>query len=150
MLFSPQMNMGNSLALLSSLFYAGYFLMTRRGRSNLDPLTYLWFANLFAALTLLVFTRVLALPMSGFNTTTWLVFLAAAIVSQIGGYFALAYALGHLPASVVSTTMIAMPVLSALLAIPFTGENLAAGQWTGVVAVLGGIYLVNFSRGKPV
>lgn len=150
MLFSPQLNTGNLLALLSSLFYAGYFLVTRRGRSSLDPLTYLWFANLSAALGLLVFSQALALPMTGFGLTTWLVFLAAAVVSQIGGYFALAYALGHLPASLVSTTMIAMPVLSALLAIPFFGENLAAGQWLGVLGVIAGIYMVNISRAKPV
>jgi drug/metabolite transporter (DMT)-like permease len=150
MLLSPELNRGNQLALLSSFFYAGYFLVTRRGRVSLDPLTYVWFANLFAALSLLGITQAMALPMGGFGPTTWLVFLVAALVAQVGGYFALAYALGHLPASVVSITMIAQPVLSALLAIPFTGENLGAAQWLGVLAVLAGIYLVNISRVETV
>lgn len=150
MLLSPELNHGNQLALLSSFFYAGYFLFTRRGRANLDPLTYVWFANLFAAISLLGITQALALPMRGFGAATWLVFLAAALVAQVGGYFALAYALGHLPASVVAITMIAQPVLSALMAIPLTGENLGIGQWMGVLAVLAGIYLVNISRVETV
>ena len=70
------------------------------------------------------------------------------LVAQIGGYFSVAYALGHLPASVVSPTMILQPVLSALLAIPFTGEMLAPVQWLGGLAVIGGIYMVNISRGE--
>ena len=42
------MNRGNLLALLSSLFYAAYFLVTQRGRSRLDALTYVWLVDLFA------------------------------------------------------------------------------------------------------
>ena len=67
----------------------------------------------------------------------------------MGGYFSIAYALGHLPASVVSPTMVLQPVLTALLAIPLTGENLSPLQWMGgLAAVVGGIYLVNISQGN--
>jgi drug/metabolite transporter (DMT)-like permease len=62
------------------------------------------------------------------------------------GYLALGYALGHLPASVVSPTMLGQPVLTALLAIPILGESLHPVQWIGGLVVLGGIYLVNRSR----
>ena len=36
---------------------------------------------------------------------------------------ALAYALGHLPASIVAPTMVMQPVVTALLAIPLLGET---------------------------
>ena len=90
----------------------------------------------------------MGLPLAGYPPLTWLVFLAAGLLSQIGGYFAIAYALGHLPASVVSPTMILQPVLTALLAYVFAGEALAPLQWIGGLAALGGIYLVNISRGE--
>lgn len=148
MVFAPELNGGNLLAVLSSLAYAAYFLVTQRGRTRLDVLTYVWLVDVFAALSLLGMVRGLEMPLAGFDTLTWLVFLAAALVSQVGGYFFIAYALGHLPASVVSPTMILQPVLTALLAIPFTGENLSPLQWLGGLAVLGGVFLVNRSRGS--
>jgi drug/metabolite transporter (DMT)-like permease len=92
--------------------------------------------------------KILLLPLLAglFTASTYLVFLAAALVSQIVGYFSVTYALGHLPAAVVSPTMIAQPVLTALLAIPFLGEGLQPGQCLGGLTVLAGIYLVNRSH----
>ena len=73
----------------------------------------------------------------------YLVFLAAAVVSQLIGYFSIGYALGHVPASLVAPTMVAQPVLTMFLAIPLTGELPLPGQWLGALAVVAGIYLVN-------
>ncbi len=70
-------------------------------------------------------------------------FIAAGIVSQVGGYFCMTYALGHIPASIVSPTMVASPVISALLAIPIAGENLSIFQISGGLLVIIGIILVN-------
>lgn len=149
-LLAPSMNRGNLLAIISSIFYGGYFLVTQRGRMRLDPLTYVWVVNVFAAFTLLTVNLAARAPLGGYDKVTWQVFVIAALVSQIGGYFTIAYALGHLPASVVSPTMVAQPVISALLAIPFTGENLAPVQWLGGLAVIAGISLVNASRRERV
>lgn len=140
---------GNLLALLSSIFYAGYFLVTQRGREHIAVLPYIWLVSVFGALGLLVFSLVLGMPLSGFSDTTWLIFLAAALLTQVGGYFAIAYALGHLPASVVAPTLVLQPVVTALLAIPLAGETLSAWQWLGVLAVVGGVYLVNNRTMKP-
>jgi len=146
MIFSPEYNGGNLLALGSSLFYAAYFLITQCGRSRLDALTYVWMVDLVSALGLLVICGVLGMPLTGYDTQTYLIFITAALISQVGGYFAIAYSLGHLPASIVSPSMVAQPVLTALLAVPFAGEMLSAGQWLGALAVVAGIYLVNISR----
>lgn len=147
---SPELTGGNLLALLSSVFYAGYFLVTQRARRRLDALTYVWLVDIFSALSLLGFTRALNMPLSGYDTQTYLVFLAAALISQVGGYFAIAYTMGHLPASIVSPTLVAQPVLTTLLAIPLAGELLRPVQWLGALAVVGGILWVNVSQPKPV
>jgi drug/metabolite transporter (DMT)-like permease len=143
---SPHLTAGDMLGIFSSLFYAGYFLVTQRGRKQFDTLTYIWAISTVCATTLLVINLGLGRPLGGYPLSTYLVFLAAALVSQIVGYFSVAYALGHLPATVVSPTMIGQPVLTALLAIPFLGEVLQPGQWLGGMAVLAGIYLVNRSH----
>lgn len=82
------------------------------------------------------------------SITEYLAFLGAALVSQIGGYLAVGYALGYLRASLVAPTMLGQPVVTALLAIPLLGETLGMGQVIGGVAVLAGIYLVHASREK--
>ena len=142
---NPHLTAGDILGILSSFFYAGYFLVTQLGRKHFDTLTYIWAVAIVCAAFLLVINLGLGRALAGYSFTTYLVFLAAALVSQIVGYFSVTYALGHLPAAVVSPTMIAQPVLTALLAIPFLGEALQPGQWLGGLAVLAGIYLVNRS-----
>lgn len=140
---NPHLTSGDFLALLSSLFYAGYFLITQIARSKLRTLSYIWLVDISAALFLLIFNLILREDLVSYSANTWLVFLATAVISQITGYFSIGYALGHLPASVVSPTMVAQPVLTALMAIPLAGEPLDFAQLLGGLAVLGGIYLLN-------
>ncbi len=142
----PSIGIGDLLALAAGVFYAGYFIVTERGRQKLDTLTYIWLVDAIAALTLLAISLGMRLPLSGYPTKTYLAFVGAALVSQVGGYLSIGYALGHLPASIVSPTLIGQPVVTALLAIPLLGEALRTEQWVGGLVVLVGIYLVHRSR----
>jgi drug/metabolite transporter (DMT)-like permease len=76
------------------------------------------------------------------------VFLSTAVVSQLIGYMSLAYALGHIPASVVSPTMILQPIITTLLAIPLLGEIPSIWQGIGGAIALIGIYVVNESHNR--
>jgi drug/metabolite transporter (DMT)-like permease len=142
----PSIGLGDLLAMAAGVFYAGYFLVTERGRQKLDTLSYVWLVDLIAAFALLLITLGLKMPLTGYPTQSYLAFLGAALVSQVGGYLSIGYALGHLPASVVSPTLIGQPVVTALLAIPLLGEGLRTEQWLGGMVVLMGIYLVHRSR----
>ncbi len=144
----PSLSWGDLLALISGLFYAAYYLAMQHGRRDLSPLVFMGVANTFSCLTLLAICLVFHQPLTGFSTQTYLVFLGAALISQITGHLSLSYALGHLPASMVAPTMIAQPVLTGLIAIPLLGESLHLGQWLGGIAVLAGITLVNNGRMK--
>jgi drug/metabolite transporter (DMT)-like permease len=142
----PTLGWGDTLAILSSLFYAGYFLATQRGRQHLDTLTYIWMVGVCSTLVLLLVCLVLGLPMSAYPPRTYLALLGAALISQLGGYLSVGYALGHLPASAVSPTMIGQPVMTAILALPLLGEALQPAQIFGGGIVLVGILLVHLSR----
>ena len=142
----PSIGVGDLLAITAGVFYAGYFLVTERGRQKMDTLSYIWLVDLVAAFTLLLISLGMGMPLSGYPAQTWLAFLGAALVSQVGGYLSIGYALGHLPASIVSPTLIGQPVVTALLAIPLLGELLMTEQWIGGLVVLVGIYLVHRSR----
>jgi drug/metabolite transporter (DMT)-like permease len=143
-----KIGLGDLMATAAGVFYAGYYLATQRGRQHLDPITYIWLVTVSASVGLLIINLALGFPMTSYTTQTWLVFLATALVSQIIGYVAVSYALGHLPASVVAPTMIGQPVMTTILAIPLLKEVPQPIQLLGGIAVLAGIYLVHQSHGR--
>lgn len=143
---SFSVNAGDILATISSVFFAFYFLITQRSRTHLHTLAYLVPVNWFTAGLLLAFNLISGHALTGYSTTTWLAFLGAGLISQTIGYFAISHALGSLPASVVSPTTIASPVITTLLAIPFAGQMPHINQWIGGLILLAGIYLVNRAR----
>lgn len=142
----PTFGVGDLLALVAGAFYGGYFLVTQHGRRRLDTLSYVWLVTLFAGLFNLSVSLALDMPVSGYPMQTYLALLGLALLPQVTGYLAVGYALGHLPASLVSPTVILQPVLTALLAIPLLGEALQPAQWVGGLIVLTGIFLVHLSR----
>lgn len=147
----PRFGIGDAMAIFTGFFYGGYFLFTERSRTVFDPVSHIWFVGIGASVALFIINLVLGNSFTGYDSNTWLVFLTTAVVSQLIGYMALAYALGHLPASVVSPTMILQPVVTTLLAIPLLGEIPTIWQGIGGAMALVGIYRVNQShlRGQP-
>jgi len=147
-LLHPHLGFGDLLALISSFFFAAYYLATERGRRSFDAPTYAWLMALLAAASLFVINLVLGYPLWGYSAQTWLAFLVAAVVAQLLGYLSVTFALGHLPASIVSPTMIGQPVMTALLAIPLLAEVPTISQLAGGVIALTGIYLVNQAHSR--
>jgi drug/metabolite transporter (DMT)-like permease len=139
----PTLGWGDMLSLLAGVFHAGYYLCTQVGRRYLDSARYVWLAGACSAVCLLVICLAAGFPLTGYPPQTYLAFAAAALITQAAGYLAVGYALGHLPATVVSPTMTGQPVVSALLAIPLLGETLSHIQWLGGAVVIAGIYLIN-------
>lgn len=135
--------LGSLLALFASFFYAGFFITTQRARAGLSSLSSWWISAFVSSATLFFVALLFSQPLTGYSSTTWWVMIAAALISQVGGYLSINYALGHLPAHIVSPTMLGQPVLTALLAVPLLGQGLSLIQIGGGLMVLAGIWLVN-------
>ena len=142
----PMIGWGDLLALSAGIFYAIFFLFSQRSRQHFDTLSHVWICSLSSTLALLMLSLVTGSALTGYSLFTYLMFLAAALLPQLIGYLSMGYALGHLPASIVSPTLLGQPVLTALLAIPLLGEPLQPVQWIGGLVVITGIYLVHRSR----
>ncbi len=147
-LLHPRLGIGDLMAGSAGIFYASYMLATQRGRKYIDPLRYTWLVGVAASLTALTANLILDNPLTGFDARTWWIFLGTALISQTAGYVAISYALGHLPARVVSPTLIGQPILTTLLAIPLLGEIPTTLQLLGGLIALGGIYFVNQSHSR--
>ncbi|MDO9303433.1 MAG: DMT family transporter [Anaerolineales bacterium] len=142
----PTLGRGDLMASTAAIFYAAYQLITQRGRKHIDPLRYMWLVGLSATIGMWIMNIVLGNAFTGYPAQTWVIFFVTAIVSQMIGYLAITYALGHLPASVVSPTLIGQPILTTILAIPMLGEIPNSIQWVGGAMALAGIYIVNQSH----
>lgn len=142
-ILEPSLNPGNLLALASALFYAAYYLLIARSRQGIGTFDTVILSELGACAVLGTYCLAANLPLTGFSPLTWLMFCLNALITQVIGYLAMTYALGHLPAWIISPTMNLQPVLTALLAIPIMGETLRWNQIVGGIVVVSGIYILN-------
>jgi len=79
---------------------------------------------------------------------SWAALLGLGLVSQLGGYLALTYALGHLPATAASVSLLSQGPLTAILAAVLLAEPLRGSQILGGALVLAGVGLAN-RRTRP-
>ena len=134
---------GDLLALIASVFFAAYLIVTERVRQSMDTLTFNALAIAGSVGTLLAIALLLRLPLAGFPPRTWAALAGLGLVSQLVAYYALVYALGHLPATITSVGLLAQIPCTAALAWLLLGEPLTGIQIAGGAVVLAGIYVVN-------
>lgn len=134
---------GDVIAIVASVFFAAYLLATERVRVAMDTLTFNTLAILGSAVTLGTICLAFGFPLTGYPPRTWLALAGLGLISQLGAYYALVYALGHLPATVTSVSLLAQVPGTALLAMLLLGEPLSTAQIAGTAIVLAGIYIVN-------
>ncbi|MCS6964834.1 MAG: DMT family transporter, partial [Thermoflexus sp.] len=127
---------GDLLAVLASLFYAAYLLSTQRIRERTDVFTLMALSMVVGSIFLYGLCRAMGVPLTCYSKRAWLALLGLGLIAQAGGWLAINEALGHLRASLVSVSLLAQPVLTALLAIPLLGESLSLEQIVGGLLVL--------------
>jgi drug/metabolite transporter (DMT)-like permease len=134
---------GNLLAIGGSLFFAAYLVTTERVRRAMDTLTFNTLAISGSIATLLIVCLAFGLPLTGYSPRAWTALVALGLVSQLAAYYALVYALGHLPATLTSVGLLGQVPCTAFLAWLLLGEPLTPLQIAGGAVVLVGIFVVN-------
>jgi drug/metabolite transporter (DMT)-like permease len=137
---------GAWFGLLSALFYGAFFIFSQKSRSYLDTLTNFWISSAVAASSLFVFSRIAGEKLTGYDRRTWILFLTMGLLVQAVGWMLINYAQGHIPAAIVSPTMLAQPLLVIFLAASLLGERFTVWQIIGGTLILLGIFLVHRSQ----
>ncbi len=140
--------LGDAMALAAAACFAVYLLATEQVRAHTSTLDFLRFAILSSTIFMFAFTLILRVPLGIPDRRTFLALLGLGLVSQLGGYLALTYALGHLPATVTSVSLLSQGPLTAVLAALLLGEPLSVYQIAGGTLVLVGVGLAN-RLGRP-
>lgn len=137
------LNTGDLLAIAASLFYAAYLLTTQKARASVDTVTFNAVYMSAAVLILLPVNLLGGYALSGFARQSWLALAGLGLVSQLGGWLAINFALGHFRAAHVSVSLLGQAVVTALFGVIVLGEGLTLNQILGGGMILAGIYVVN-------
>jgi drug/metabolite transporter (DMT)-like permease len=97
-------------------------------------------------LVLLLLNFAMGISLRVAHRHTWWALLGLGLVSQLGGYLALTYALGHLPATITSISLLTQGPLTAAMAAVLLGEPLTLPQILGGALVLLGVGLAHRQR----
>jgi len=143
-----QFGVGDAMALAAAACFAVYLMATEEVRSHTGTLEFLRLAILSSTIFMFLFTSILRVPLNIPDRRSILALVGLGLVSQLGGYLALTYALGHLPATITSVSLLSQGPLTAVLAALLLGEPLSASQIAGGALVLAGVWLAN-RLGKP-
>lgn len=130
---------GDVLALGTAVFYASYLLTTKHLRTHITALTFMAWSGTFCAVILLPASLLAGETLVPLTLAGWLVLLALALVSHVGGQGLIAYSLAALPATFSAVSLLWQPVMATILAWLLLGEALAPMQIAGGTVVLLGI-----------
>jgi drug/metabolite transporter (DMT)-like permease len=134
---------GDAMALAASACFAVYMLATERVRMTTSTLVFLRLAMISSAIFLFIINIALGISLKVPHGRSWAALFGLGLVSQLGGYLALTYALGHLPATAASISLLSQGPITALLAAIILAEPLSTSQIIGGALVLAGVGLAN-------
>ena len=137
---------GDLAALLAAAFSATSILSLEQLRVQFPtPIIMLWTCAIGSIFVLPValLTEAQLFPTSG---GVWLAIVALGIISQAIGQGLLTYSLANYSSSFVAVSMLAIPVIAAVLAAIIFSEQLSVFNWLAFAVVLIGIYLAISAR----
>jgi len=137
--FRPEHLAGDLYGLVTGGFLAGYLITVSRLRTRLTTGTVMFYSTLVTALVLLPLALYVDGTIVSGSLSGWIVLLALALVSHVGGQGMVAYAMAHLPAAFTSVTLILEVVSATLLGWLFLAEGVSLWQGIGAAIILLGI-----------
>ena len=137
---------GHLMAIGAAFFYAGYMLITQQVREKIDTVNFMGWSLLSCLFFSYISCWQQDLKMLDFDNQTWFSFIASGLICHLVGWLSINYALGFIPAAIVSPTLLIQPVLTSIFSFFLLNEILRTEQIVGGLVVIVGVYLVN--RGK--
>ncbi|HTI59744.1 DMT family transporter [Mucilaginibacter sp.] len=142
-----QFNIGLIYALVASLFYAIYIMITKGILQKITTVTFMFYNMLGASVFLLAICSYQHTEMLHFSTATWLNLLGMGLICQLAGWITINYAINHMEATRVSIALLSQTVIAGIWAAFFLNETLAIKEIAGSIIVLAGI-AVTFLKKK--
>lgn len=143
MLRHAKLGLGDAMSIGAAACFALYLIATEEVRGTIGTLQFLRLAMISTTVALFVINFLLGNSFRVPNARTWGALLGLGLISQLAGYMALTYALGHLPATITSISLLLQGPLTALLAAILLHESISVAQIAGGLLVLVGVGLAH-------
>jgi drug/metabolite transporter (DMT)-like permease len=136
---------GDGLAFGSAIAVSGYLLAGRAARRDVPATVYSCLVYAVAAALLLTICLLVGVPLLGYGAGTWLAIAGIVVGPQLLGHSVFNALLEHVPATVISTVVLAEPIGAGLLAWLLLGELPAGAFALGAPLVLVGVGVATLS-----
>ena len=139
---NPGNFLGNVFAFISGILAGLYYLCGRKLRKTISLTTYAFVVYLFSFISMFGIVLIQNLTYMNLPIFEIQLFLLMALIPTLLGHTMQNWAIGYLPAYIVSISLLAEPVGSGLLAWLFFQEVPSFGVILGGLIVISGLYLV--------
>jgi drug/metabolite transporter (DMT)-like permease len=143
-----QFNTGVLLALLASVFYAVYIMITKGILQKIETITFMFYNMLAASVFLLFICCFRQEGLINFPASTWLCFLGMGVLCQLIGWLTINHSLRYLESTKVSIALLSQTVIAGFLAILLLNEKLELKEIIGSLIVLAGIAITFLKRNQ--
>jgi drug/metabolite transporter (DMT)-like permease len=130
---------GDILAVIGALGAAGYLLIGRKIRADLELIPYIFLVYAAASIWLLIAVLITNTSLTSFSATTLLWILMLALIPQLFAHSTINWALRYVPAALVSIVLLGEPVASTIWAHFLLQETPTMPRIIGAALVLVGI-----------
>jgi drug/metabolite transporter (DMT)-like permease len=147
----PEANplLGAALGLAAAIFAAIYLLIGRQVRARVSLIPYIWMVYGVGTLTALFSATLSQKSLVGYVPEAFLWCIAVAFFVTLLAHGAFNYAVGYLPATIVSISSQVVSVLAAIVAFLFLSEVPLVLEIVGSMIIAGGVMLSILGQRKP-
>lgn len=139
---------GFVFSIIASVFLALYVLSVKEVRKIHSTIQVVFFTFLGCTITLLICCIATGSALYGFSPSSWAYMLCLGLITQVGGYFSINYALGYIDSSTVSILTLLQPILTAIFAVIVLNEAFTLYHILGGVLVLAGLVIALLFKGN--
>ncbi|HYG28341.1 MAG TPA: EamA family transporter [Caulobacteraceae bacterium] len=139
--------LGDLLSLLTTLWYAGYFLCVRAARDTRGAAVIMFWSSLVGTAALAAAMLALGEDVFPEGLGGWGACLGLALV-HVAGQGAIAWALGRLPAATASVVVLIQPVVAAALGWMLFAEAVNGMQAAGAALALVGVAIAQWAGAR--
>lgn len=140
---------GNLLALAASILAAVFVLFARTFRQSTPLVPFMLVLHVSGALFQMVLASFSGVALTGFSSESWTALLFLALIPTLIGHTLLNFAVGHLPAFVVSASILGEPVGATLLGWAVFGEIPVGWTFLGAALIVTCILIVVLEPRTP-
>ena len=141
----PEQLLGDLLSLLTAISYGSYMLTVKKLRETCPPQQIMAWSGLFAVPIMFFAAMISGESMISPQLNGWAILIGLALISHFAGQSLIAYAFGHLPASLTSLNLLLQPVFAAALGWLLLSQAMVGKQLIGAIVILSALTIANRS-----